>query len=72
MGSIQQKKVLETLNIDMKKDFTTYDYLGNIGSVSLPITAKIAEEKGFLKEGDNTAFFGIGSGLNCLMIGLKW
>ena len=43
-----------------------------IGTVSLPITAAIAAEREFLVKDDLVGFFGIGSGLNCLMLGLKW
>ena len=47
-------------------------FLGNIGTVSLPITAAIASERGFLKQGDWVGFLGIGSGLNCMMLGIHW
>ena len=40
--------------------------------VSLPITAALAEDREFLKPGDRVAFLGIGSGLNCLMLGIEW
>ena len=32
----------------------------------------IAEEREFLQPGDRVGFLGIGSGLNCLMLGLEW
>ena len=54
------------------KDFTTYEYLGNMGTVSLPLTAAIADERDILEVGDKVAFLGIGSGLNCLMLGMEW
>ena len=54
------------------RDFTTFRYLGNIGTVSLIVTAAIAEERGFLAAGDKVGFLGIGSGLNCLMLGIDW
>ncbi|MFB3090590.1 MAG: 3-oxoacyl-[acyl-carrier-protein] synthase III C-terminal domain-containing protein, partial [Gammaproteobacteria bacterium] len=47
-------------------------YLGNIGTVSVPLTAAIAEQRQFLKPGDRVSFLGIGSGLNCLMLGWEW
>ncbi|MGD9210738.1 MAG: 3-oxoacyl-ACP synthase III [Desulfobacteraceae bacterium] len=72
VGATHQKTILDSLKIDVKKDFVTYPYLGNIGTVSLPITAAIAEERGFLKVGDLVGFFGIGSGLNCMMLGVRW
>ncbi|MFZ1984126.1 MAG: hypothetical protein WAU91_06915 [Desulfatitalea sp.] len=46
--------------------------MGNIGTVSLPMTAAIADERQFLQPGDPVGFLGIGSGLNCLMLGIEW
>ncbi|MEK7388097.1 MAG: 3-oxoacyl-[acyl-carrier-protein] synthase III C-terminal domain-containing protein, partial [Elusimicrobiota bacterium] len=53
-------------------DFTTYEYLGNMGTVSLTLTAALAHERGFFQDGDKVGFLGIGSGLNCLMLGWQW
>jgi 3-oxoacyl-[acyl-carrier-protein] synthase-3 len=72
VGAAHQKTILETVGIPQEKDFITYPFLGNIGTVSLPITAAIASEREFLLPGDQVAFFGIGSGLNCMMLGLEW
>ena len=72
VGSAHQKTVLAALGIPAEKDFTTYPYLGNIGTVSLPLTAAIADERGFLEPGDLVGLFGIGSGLNCLLMGVEW
>lgn len=72
VGSTHQKTILEALEISKEKDFVTYPFLGNIGTVSLPITAAIASERGFLEKADRVGFFGIGSGLNCMMLGLEW
>jgi 3-oxoacyl-[acyl-carrier-protein] synthase-3 len=72
VGSTHQKMFHKILNIDPARDFSTFPYLGNIGSVSLPITAAIAQERGFLLPGDYVGFMGIGSGLNCLMMGVEW
>jgi 3-oxoacyl-[acyl-carrier-protein] synthase-3 len=72
VGSAHQKTILKSIGMSEEKDFTTFQYLGNIGTVSLPITAAIAEEREFLVKGDNVGFFGIGSGLNCLMLGIQW
>ncbi len=67
-----QEEMLRTMGIPPEKDFVTYPFLGNIGSVSLPITAAIAEERGFLCPGDNVLFAGIGSGLNSIIMGWEW
>lgn len=72
VGATHQKNILKTIGIPKRKDFTTYQYLGNMGTVSLPITAAIAAEREFLLPGDLVGFFGIGSGLNCLMLGIRW
>jgi len=72
VGSAHQEQILKVLGIPKEKDFTTYEYMGNIGTVSLPITAALAEEYEFLQPGNKVGFLGIGSGLNCLMLGLEW
>ncbi len=72
VGAAHQKQILESINMPKQKDFTTFQFLGNIGTVSLPITAAIADERGFLEPGDLVGFFGIGSGLNCMMLGVDW
>ncbi|MBW2055450.1 MAG: 3-oxoacyl-ACP synthase III, partial [Deltaproteobacteria bacterium] len=72
VGATHQRNILESIGISEDKDFTTFKHLGNIGTVSLPITAAIAEEREFLVKNDLVGFFGIGSGLNCLMLGIKW
>ena len=72
VGSTHQRTILDALDIPMENDFTTYRYLGNIGTVSLPITAAIASERGFLQTDDRVGLFGIGSGLNCLLLGVRW
>ena len=72
VGATHQNTILEAIGVPRERDFTTFRYLGNIGTVSLPITAAIAEERGFLAAGDLVGFLGIGSGLNCLMLGVEW
>ena len=72
VGMAHQNSLLKALSIPFDLDFVTYPYLGNIGPVSLPITAAIAEERGFLQNGMKTSFMGIGSGLNCMMLGVEW
>jgi len=72
VGEGHRDTILKELGIDPAKDFSTYQYLGNIGTVSVPLTAAIAEQRKFLKPGDRVSFLGIGSGLNCLMLGWEW
>jgi 3-oxoacyl-[acyl-carrier-protein] synthase-3 len=72
VGSTHQQLFHRAIGIDKEKDYATFPFLGNIGTVSLPITAAIADERGFLQPGDYVGFLGIGSGLNCLMMGVEW
>ncbi len=72
VGALHHQKFYEALNEDIKKDFATFPFLGNIGTVSLPITAAIADERGFLQPDDFVAFIGVGSGLNCYILGVEW
>ena len=72
VGSAHRDTILQLLGMPAEKDFSTFEYLGNIGTVSLPLTAALAEERDFLQPGDRVGFLGIGSGLNCLMLGFEW
>lgn len=72
VGGPQTTALLAACGVGVDKDFPTYEFLGNIGTVSLPLTAALAEERGFLEKGDRVGFIGIGSGLNCMMLGLEW
>jgi 3-oxoacyl-[acyl-carrier-protein] synthase-3 len=72
VGSSHRASILKSLSIPESRDFPTYPFLGNMGTVSLPLTAALAEDRQLLNRGDRVAFLGIGSGLNCLMLGLEW
>ncbi len=72
VSASHSKLLFQALGLDVAKDFTTLEYLGNVGSVSLPITMAIGAEQRRLSTGDRVAALGIGSGLVCLMLGLEW
>lgn len=72
VGSAHQDTILKTIGVSADKDFVTFPFLGNIGTVSLPLTAALAAERGLLRPGARVAWLGIGSGLNCLMQGWQW
>ena len=72
VGRAHQNEILNAFGIPAAKDFTTFEFLGNIGTVSLPLTAALAEEREALSPGDKVGWLGIGSGLNCLMLGWEW
>ena len=72
VGSAHRRLTFESLKLDLARDYPTVETLGNIGSVSLPLTLKQAAEAGFIEPGQRVAMLGIGSGLQCLMLGLDW
>ena len=72
VGSVHRRKLYETLGLDLARDFSTFETLGNTGSVALPATLAAAIDAGAVREGDRVGLLGIGSGLNCLMLALEW
>jgi 3-oxoacyl-[acyl-carrier-protein] synthase III len=72
VGAPHREAIMKAIGFPKEKDFVTYEFLGNVGTVSLPITAAIAEERGFLERGHRVGMLGIASGLNCLMLGVEW
>ena len=67
-----RRLMLEALGLDPTIDFATLEWLGNTGSVALPMTLAIGLERGEVKPGDQVGLLGIGSGINCLMLAARW
>jgi 3-oxoacyl-[acyl-carrier-protein] synthase III len=72
VSAVHSRRLFRTLGLDKTKDFSTVEYLGNIGSVSLPIAMAIGIDQSCLKPGNKVAMMGIGSGIVCLMLGVEW
>ncbi|MFT7463212.1 MAG: 3-oxoacyl-[acyl-carrier-protein] synthase III [Pseudohongiellaceae bacterium] len=72
VGRAHRDAILGALEIPSHKDYIAYEHLGNTGTVALPLAAALAEERDELRAGQRVAWLGIGSGLNCLMLGLEW
>jgi acyl-CoA:acyl-CoA alkyltransferase len=70
VGVQHRRLVLSTLGIPLERDFPTVETLGNIGSVSLPLTFARAREASFLTPGQRVALLGIGSGIQCQILGV--
>ena len=71
VGSAHRKLMLQSLDLPIQGDFVTYPWLGNTGSVALPITMAIGLQQNPPATPENVALLGIGSGINCLMLGLQ-
>ena len=71
VGRTHQRRLFDSLGLDRAKDFTTFETMGNVGSVSLPFTFHQAVAAGKITPGTKVALMGIGSGLSCAMLGVE-
>ena len=72
VGVGHRKSMLEALGLEIQRDFSSVCWLGNTGSVALPVTMALACQTGFVQPGHRVAMLGIGSGINCLMLAVQW
>ncbi len=72
VGRAHAQLLFQTLALDPARNFETLAALGNVGSVSAPITMAMGVEQGVLAPGERAAVLGIGSGINSLMLGINW
>lgn len=72
VGRAHAQLLFGTLALDPARNFETLSELGNVGSVSAPITMAMGVERGMLNAGERAALLGIGSGINSLMLGIEW
>lgn len=72
VGTAHEKLTMQALGLSDKPTFTTYKSLGNTGSAALPITLNILDDTESIEKGSLVGLLGIGSGLNSIMMGVKW
>ena len=72
VGQAHARLLFETLGLAPGKNFPTLSSMGNTGSVSAPVTMAMGLEQGVFRRGQRAALLGIGSGINCLMLGVEW
>lgn len=72
VGTAHRKMMLESLSINPEIDYPTFSWLGNTGSAALPSALAVACEKEFISPGHKVGLLGIGSGINCTMMGVQW
>ncbi len=72
VGVAHRKLLFDALELETSLDFGTLETLGNTGAVALPLTMALALEAGHIGACDRVALLGIGSGINCQMIGVQW
>lgn len=72
VGSAHRKMMLDELNLPANRDYSTFSWLGNSGSVALPTALAMALRSGFIGSGSQVALLGIGSGINSVMMTTQW
>lgn len=72
VGTAHARLLFDRLGLNGRKNFETLEFLGNVGSVSAPITMAMAIEQRRFQRGCRGAMLGIGSGINCMMLGVEW
>jgi len=72
VGSMHRDRLYEAIKLDPARDFSTFEFLGNVGSVSAPLTMAMGIERHPPDPGTNIAMLGIGSGLSCVMLAVRW
>jgi 3-oxoacyl-[acyl-carrier-protein] synthase III len=72
VGQAHARLLFERLGIAPDKNFPTLSHMGNTGSASAPVTMLMGIEQGIFRKGQRAALLGIGSGINCLMLGVEW
>ena len=72
VGSAHRKLLFESIGLSESLDYSTFERLGNTGAAALPLTMALAAEAGRFAAGDRIALLGIGSGINCQMLGVAW
>ncbi len=72
VGRANHDALLQALALPPTKAMRIYNKLGNVGACGVPLTVAATVEAGRLQPGDLCMLMGIGSGLNCQMMGLRW
>jgi 3-oxoacyl-[acyl-carrier-protein] synthase-3 len=68
----QRELGLKAIGLNRGIDYPTLIELGNIASVSAPLSMALAYDKDFLQDGDKVCLIGVGSGINSLVLGIEW
>lgn len=72
VGAVHRDRLYAALGLDAARDFSTFEFLGNVGSVSLPLTMAMGIEQDPPAAETRIGMLGIGSGLCCVMLGVRW
>jgi 3-oxoacyl-[acyl-carrier-protein] synthase III len=72
VGIAHRNLMYESLQLNLVKDYSTFEQYGNTGSAALPLTLVKAVEANKVIQNNKVALLGIGSGLHSIMLGVEW
>ncbi len=72
VGATHRRLMLQSLSLPEERDFRTFAWLGNTGSVALPTALALGLRGGAIAPGSHVALLGIGSGINSVMMHTHW
>ena len=72
VGKANHDAVCASLSVPLDRALRVYPDIGNVGACGVPLALSGSVKKGMLQEGQNAALMGIGSGLNCAMMTVRW
>ncbi|MDZ4848583.1 MAG: 3-oxoacyl-ACP synthase III [Pirellulaceae bacterium] len=68
VGATHRRLMLDRIGLPIDRDFATFEYLGNTGSVALPTALGEGLFSNQIADPSRTVLMGIGSGINSVMI----
>ena len=71
-AQLARKALTKALSIPEARVPLTFPWAGNVGACGVPLTLAVSAEQGLVRPGQRVALMGIGSGLNCAMMGVEW
>ena len=72
VGVAHFRMLFDRLGLSEENNFQTLPFLGNVGTVSAPITMAMAMEQQAFSPGERGVMLGIGSGINSIILGIDW
>jgi len=72
VGKANHDALIERLGLPSARVLRLYEEYGNVGAAGVPFTLARAASMGRIASGDEVLLLGIGSGLNCTMLGIRW
>ncbi len=72
VGKANHDAVCGALSVPLDRAPRVYPDIGNAGACGVPLALSRSLSQRAIQEGDNAALMGIGSGLNCAMMAVRW